>query len=155
MPAGSVYVHFPWCLAKCPYCDFVSYARAPGEIEHAGYADAVLRELEARRPRVLERGVVVGSIFGLATFSAVNQQKSDCQSDQSCANHQQALNDHSTASTDGAISSVAFIAGGALIAAGVVLFLTAPRSGEPPSTGLAVSPVVTPGGAAVSLRTSF
>jgi coproporphyrinogen III oxidase-like Fe-S oxidoreductase len=45
---AGVYVHFPWCLAKCPYCDFVSYV-APA-IDHAGYADAVLREVEARAP---------------------------------------------------------------------------------------------------------
>jgi putative oxygen-independent coproporphyrinogen III oxidase len=43
-----VYVHFPFCLAKCPYCDFTSYARARGEIDHAGYADAVLAEIDAR-----------------------------------------------------------------------------------------------------------
>jgi oxygen-independent coproporphyrinogen-3 oxidase len=63
-PAGfarvGAYVHFPWCLGKCPYCDFVSFvtpARAPdgnGDgraaygIDHTGYADAVLREVEAR-----------------------------------------------------------------------------------------------------------
>jgi putative oxygen-independent coproporphyrinogen III oxidase len=46
-PLG-VYVHFPWCLAKCPYCDFVSYVAA-SPIDHAGYADQVIRELEARR----------------------------------------------------------------------------------------------------------
>jgi putative oxygen-independent coproporphyrinogen III oxidase len=44
----AVYVHFPYCLAKCPYCDFTSYARERAEIDHDGYADAVLRELEAR-----------------------------------------------------------------------------------------------------------
>ena len=27
---ASIYVHFPYCLAKCPYCDFVSYAEVPG-----------------------------------------------------------------------------------------------------------------------------
>ncbi|MDP9151056.1 MAG: radical SAM family heme chaperone HemW [Myxococcota bacterium] len=45
---ASVYVHFPWCLAKCPYCDFVSYAKAREDIDHDDYADAVLRELSAR-----------------------------------------------------------------------------------------------------------
>ncbi|CAN5488354.1 hypothetical protein BH09MYX1_BH09MYX1_17930 [soil metagenome] len=45
---ASVYVHFPWCLAKCPYCDFVSYAAKRDDIDHEGYADAVLRELDAR-----------------------------------------------------------------------------------------------------------
>jgi oxygen-independent coproporphyrinogen-3 oxidase len=44
----GVYLHFPWCLSKCPYCDFVSFAREPGEIDHAGYAELVLRELELR-----------------------------------------------------------------------------------------------------------
>ena len=48
MRVASIYVHFPWCLAKCPYCDFVSYATDRSSIDHAGYADAVLREAEAR-----------------------------------------------------------------------------------------------------------
>jgi oxygen-independent coproporphyrinogen-3 oxidase len=50
----SIYVHFPWCLAKCPYCDFVSYATERDAIDHAGYADAVIREAELRA-RQLER----------------------------------------------------------------------------------------------------
>ncbi len=58
---AGVYVHFPWCLAKCPYCDFVSYATDRTRIDHAGYADAVLRELEARRAAIGDRHV--GSIF--------------------------------------------------------------------------------------------
>ena len=56
-PLG-VYVHFPWCLAKCPYCDFFSLAEERRNIPHAAYADAVLRELERRAaelgPRRLE-----------------------------------------------------------------------------------------------------
>ncbi|MGH7271797.1 MAG: radical SAM family heme chaperone HemW [Polyangiaceae bacterium] len=56
---AGVYVHFPWCLNKCPYCDFVSYV-APS-IDHAGYADAVLRELDARA--LLLDGRRVDSIF--------------------------------------------------------------------------------------------
>jgi oxygen-independent coproporphyrinogen-3 oxidase len=47
-PIG-VYVHFPWCLKKCPYCDFVSFAKDRADIDHAGYADAVLAELSLRR----------------------------------------------------------------------------------------------------------
>jgi putative oxygen-independent coproporphyrinogen III oxidase len=57
-PAG-VYVHFPWCLAKCPYCDFVSYVTPA--IDHAGYADAVLREMDARTPSF--EGRAVESVF--------------------------------------------------------------------------------------------
>jgi putative oxygen-independent coproporphyrinogen III oxidase len=47
---AGVYVHFPWCLAKCPYCDFVSYASSQPAIDHAGYAEAVIREIDARAP---------------------------------------------------------------------------------------------------------
>jgi oxygen-independent coproporphyrinogen-3 oxidase len=45
-----VYVHFPWCLKKCPYCDFLSLAAARDAIPHRAYADAVLRDLTARLP---------------------------------------------------------------------------------------------------------
>ncbi len=42
----GLYVHFPWCLAKCPYCDFaVAVARNPPE---ARYAEAIRRELTLR-----------------------------------------------------------------------------------------------------------
>ena len=60
---ASVYVHFPWCLAKCPYCDFVSYATKREEIDHRGYADAVIRELERRVAALGSRDWTVRSIF--------------------------------------------------------------------------------------------
>lgn len=47
-PIG-VYVHFPWCLRKCPYCDFTTFERSRDAIDHRGYADAVIAELDARR----------------------------------------------------------------------------------------------------------
>src|ERR1700677_1605155 len=55
--SASVYVHFPYCLAKCPYCDFTSYATNRGAIDHAGYADTVLRELDRRAPSVAGRRI--------------------------------------------------------------------------------------------------
>src|SRR5450432_3713154 len=58
---AGVYVHFPWCLAKCPYCDFVSFASERDAIDHAGYADAILRELEARA--ALLDGAKIETIF--------------------------------------------------------------------------------------------
>jgi oxygen-independent coproporphyrinogen-3 oxidase len=58
---ASVYVHFPWCLAKCPYCDFVSYAAPREAIDHDGYADAVVRELTLRAPSFAGRDVA--SVF--------------------------------------------------------------------------------------------
>ena len=48
VPPLHVYLHFPWCLEKCPYCDFVSFKTERAAIDHEGYADAVLRELQAR-----------------------------------------------------------------------------------------------------------
>ncbi|RMG19370.1 MAG: radical SAM family heme chaperone HemW, partial [Deltaproteobacteria bacterium] len=45
MRAG-VYVHFPWCLARCPYCDFATAVW--DEIPHARYAKGVIAELERR-----------------------------------------------------------------------------------------------------------
>lgn len=48
LPELGVYVHFPWCLQKCPYCDFYSLATERSLIPHAAYADAVVRELERR-----------------------------------------------------------------------------------------------------------
>ncbi len=44
----AVYVHFPWCLQRCPYCDFATEAINPSRIPHARYADAVVRELGLR-----------------------------------------------------------------------------------------------------------
>ncbi len=46
----SVYVHFPWCLQKCPYCDFASATIRRPEVPHQAYADAVLAELGWRAP---------------------------------------------------------------------------------------------------------
>ena len=52
---ASIYIHFPWCLAKCPYCDFVSYATDRHAIDHRGYGDAIIREAEARARHLEER----------------------------------------------------------------------------------------------------
>ncbi len=53
-------MHFPWCLAKCPYCNFVSYAKAPATIDHRRYADLVVDELGRRQSQVPAR---LGSAF--------------------------------------------------------------------------------------------
>ncbi len=57
----GAYLHFPYCLKKCPYCDFTSFAKARDEIDHARYADAVLAELDARLWSV--EGAELASIF--------------------------------------------------------------------------------------------
>lgn len=58
---ASVYVHFPWCLQKCPYCDFASAAIGRDEVPHEAYADAVVRELEWRAPVL--RGARLASVY--------------------------------------------------------------------------------------------
>jgi putative oxygen-independent coproporphyrinogen III oxidase len=42
----GVYIHFPYCRKRCPYCDFAVHARA--RIPHDRYADAIVAELDAR-----------------------------------------------------------------------------------------------------------
>lgn len=59
-PLG-VYVHFPWCLNKCPYCDFLSVVEPRQNIPHREYADAVIAELARRRPWTGDRQL--GSVF--------------------------------------------------------------------------------------------
>lgn len=57
LPAArfGVYVHFPYCLSKCPYCDFASQVEP--ELPHQRYADAIVRELELRAPLFAGRKV--------------------------------------------------------------------------------------------------
>jgi putative oxygen-independent coproporphyrinogen III oxidase len=66
---ASAYVHFPWCLAKCPYCDFVSYAAPRESIDHAGYADAVIREIDARAAQDADEIELASVFFGGGTPS--------------------------------------------------------------------------------------
>ena len=43
---AGLYVHLPWCVSKCPYCDFNSY-QSEGAIAERGYVDAVLADLQS------------------------------------------------------------------------------------------------------------
>lgn len=45
----GLYIHFPWCLKKCPYCDFLSVAADRPSIPQQRYTEAILRELDHRR----------------------------------------------------------------------------------------------------------
>ena len=56
LPPLSLYVHLPWCLKKCPYCDFNSH-EARGEIPFERYLDALCADLESALPFVWGRRV--------------------------------------------------------------------------------------------------
>ena len=53
-PPLSVYVHLPWCVRKCPYCDFNSHEQR-GDLPERAYVDALLLDLESQLPRVWGR----------------------------------------------------------------------------------------------------
>ena len=62
-----VYVHWPFCAAKCPYCDFNSHVRAA--IDEAGWVDAVLAELDWVAANQSAKPVVETIFFGGGTPS--------------------------------------------------------------------------------------
>jgi len=57
----SLYIHIPYCMSKCPYCDFNSHVVA--QIPEASYTDALLRELEYFGNEISWRGRTLQSIF--------------------------------------------------------------------------------------------
>ena len=57
LPPLSVYVHLPWCLKKCPYCDFNSHEWKDGAPPEARYLDALRCDLEAALPFIWGRRI--------------------------------------------------------------------------------------------------
>ncbi|AVF35744.1 radical SAM family heme chaperone HemW [Rahnella sikkimica] len=60
LPPLSLYIHIPWCVQKCPYCDFNSHA-LKGEVPHDDYVAHLLADLDADLH--LAAGRSVGTIF--------------------------------------------------------------------------------------------
>jgi putative oxygen-independent coproporphyrinogen III oxidase len=56
----ALYVHMPWCVRKCPYCDFNSHQLKSGQPD-ASYIDALIRDFDLEVPRV--RGRRIDSVF--------------------------------------------------------------------------------------------
>jgi oxygen-independent coproporphyrinogen-3 oxidase len=56
LPPLCMYVHIPWCVRKCPYCDFNSH-EARGEVPQDAYVEALLADLELALPRIWGRRV--------------------------------------------------------------------------------------------------
>jgi oxygen-independent coproporphyrinogen-3 oxidase len=60
LPPLALYVHIPWCVRKCPYCDFNSHERT-GALPEAEYIDRLMLDVEAALPSVWGRRVI--SVF--------------------------------------------------------------------------------------------
>ena len=60
LPPLALYVHIPWCVRKCPYCDFNSHERS-GELPEKAYVERLLLDLESHLPSVWGRRLV--SVF--------------------------------------------------------------------------------------------
>ncbi|WP_299876301.1 radical SAM family heme chaperone HemW [uncultured Cocleimonas sp.] len=52
----SLYIHIPWCVKKCPYCDFNSH-QAKGEIPEEQYTQSLISDLEAELPEIWGRSI--------------------------------------------------------------------------------------------------
>ena len=59
-PPLALYVHFPWCVRKCPYCDFNSHA-VKAALDEDRYIQSLLKDLEEDLPRIWGRRIV--SVF--------------------------------------------------------------------------------------------
>ncbi|WP_340617135.1 radical SAM family heme chaperone HemW [Xenorhabdus entomophaga] len=56
LPPLSLYIHIPWCVQKCPYCDFNSHA-LKGDVPHQEYVDHLLADLRSDLPMIGDREV--------------------------------------------------------------------------------------------------
>ncbi len=57
LPPLSLYVHLPWCIKKCPYCDFNSHEMRAAELPEQLYLDALVADLESALPLIWGRSV--------------------------------------------------------------------------------------------------
>ena len=79
-PPLSLYVHIPWCVQKCPYCDFNSHAQK-GEIPETQYIDALLDDLKTdiekyqleQTPRLLHSIFIGGGTPSLISPSEIGR----------------------------------------------------------------------------------
>ena len=60
-PPLTLYVHLPWCVRKCPYCDFNSHGTGGRDIPEQRYLDVLLADLERLRPAAAGRRL--GAVF--------------------------------------------------------------------------------------------
>ncbi len=56
-PPLSLYIHIPWCIRKCPYCDFNSHETGDSQPPESAYVDALIADLENDLPLIWGRTV--------------------------------------------------------------------------------------------------
>lgn len=86
LPPLSLYIHFPWCVRKCPYCDFNSHeaGRDGGGFPEQEYMAALRRDLEMALPQIWGRKIytifIGGGTPSLMSAGALDQLLSDVRS---------------------------------------------------------------------------
>ena len=75
LPPLSLYIHIPWCVRKCPYCDFNSH-EASGDAPERRYIDALISDLDHSLPKIWGRRVY-SIFFGGGTPSLFSAQAID------------------------------------------------------------------------------
>lgn len=78
LPPLSLYIHIPWCMKKCPYCDFNSHEvrGGNGNVPETEYVTALIRDLETALPQVWGRSVT-SVFFGGGTPSLFSARSID------------------------------------------------------------------------------
>ena len=76
-PPLSLYIHLPWCVRKCPYCDFNSHAVTGEPLPEAEYLAALVRDLEFSLPQIWGRRItsifIGGGTPSLFSGTAINE----------------------------------------------------------------------------------
>lgn len=83
LPPLSLYVHFPWCVRKCPYCDFNSH-EAQGDFPEEAYLTALRADLESALPLIWGRKIytifIGGGTPSLLSAAGIDRLLSDLRS---------------------------------------------------------------------------
>lgn len=83
LPPLSLYVHFPWCVKKCPYCDFNSH-EVKGSFDEEAYLNALRTDLEASLPLIWGRKIytifIGGGTPSLLSAAGIDRMMSDIRS---------------------------------------------------------------------------